>query len=234
LGKRRRDSSYRFSWGELDHKFVGVALKLYCYEEPGLMLAVGWPRFFITLPQNALTRRLFGSEMDYLGLERPTYGFSFSLRGEWAFELHTYWGTKSKWFYPPWGWNKRRDDYLREYLTDDERWLPYAVMPRSYDATRQGAPAWKAEWPFHYMTSDGEAQHVTATVTRNRTRSIYRIFGIPVRRRVKHTIEVEFSEEVGNQRGSWKGGVVGCGEEMRPGEHPRATLQRMQRRNFDR
>jgi hypothetical protein len=195
-----------------------------------LQLGLGFFRLFIRLSEGKLTKWLFNGG----GFDGPKYGFSFAVAGTWAFELHTYWRNKSKWFHPPWGWNKRKADYLREYLTEDERWLPYAVMPKSYDPTRQGAPAWQREWPFHYMTVGGEAQHVTATVTRNRTRSTYRILGIPVRRRVSHTIEVEFSQEVGNQRGSWKGGVVGCGENMRPGEHPRATLQRMQRRNFDR
>lgn len=34
---------------------------------------------------------------------------------------------------------------------------------------------------------------------------------------------------LGARRGSWKGGCVGCGYDMRPEEAPKETLMRMQR-----
>lgn len=233
LGKRHRDTSYRFDWGELDHKFVGFAIEFYCYEEPGLMLAIGWPRLFINLPDCRLTRHLFGSEMDYLGQERPKYGFSFAMRGEFRWTVFACWGRRSKFIYPPWGWNKFKRDYRREYLDSEGNWRPCLSWRERGDGAE--APRWEAKWPYHYMTSDGEAQHVTATVHRERRRDVYRVFGVPVRIRWQDSIAVGFNDEVGNQRGSWKGGCIGCGYTMKPGEHPRATLTRMQReRNFDR
>lgn len=48
-------------------------------------------------------------------------------------------------------------------------------------------------------------------------------------RKVRRSIEVEFSEEMGPRKGSWKGGTIGCGFNMLPGEHPTETILRMQR-----
>ena len=42
-------------------------------------------------------------------------------------------------------------------------------------------------------------------------------------------IEVEFSAEMGPRKGSWKGGTIGCGFKMLPGECPTETMARMQR-----
>ncbi len=53
--------------------------------------------------------------------------------------------------------------------------------------------------------------------------------------KIRKSIEVDFSNEVGSERGSYKGGTVGCGYTMLPGETPYQTLMRMQKeRSFDR
>lgn len=46
---------------------------------------------------------------------------------------------------------------------------------------------------------------------------------------VRRNIEIEFSKEVGKGKGSWKGGALGCGYEIKPGETPLECLQRMER-----
>lgn len=35
---------------------------------------------------------------------------------------------------------------------------------------------------------------------------------------IKRTLDIEFRDEVGSRKGSWKGGVLGCSHEMLPGE----------------
>ena len=47
--------------------------------------------------------------------------------------------------------------------------------------------------------------------------------------KVRKTIKVEFSQEVGKQKGSWKGGCTGCGYEIREGESPIECLKRMEK-----
>lgn len=46
---------------------------------------------------------------------------------------------------------------------------------------------------------------------------------------VRTSIDIHFSKEVGRKKGSWKGGVLGCGYDIRPGEYPLDTLKRMEK-----
>lgn len=86
--------------------------------------------------------------------------------------------------------------------------------------------------PYRYETLRGEIQDVRAKVVRERT--IRRWRWTPFRT-VEHAIWVSFSEEVGPGRGSWKGGVTGCGWTMKRGESVVQTLRRMEReRRFER
>lgn len=55
------------------------------------------------------------------------------------------------------------------------------------------------------------------------------MLGIITRRRMEEEIAISFHEEVGNQRGSWKGGVTGTSARMKPGETPGEALRRFQR-----
>lgn len=79
---------------------------------------------------------------------------------------------------------------------------------------------------YKYTLRSGEVQHRTATIqvqTRLWTRP-----WIP-RRLFKRTIDIKFNDEVGERSGSWKGGCIGCGYDMLPGESPLNTLRRMER-----
>ncbi|MBS1793633.1 MAG: hypothetical protein JSS81_07260 [Acidobacteria bacterium] len=96
----------------------------------------------------------------------------------------------------------------------------------------------KETHPYRYVLRSGEAQDVSATigVTEQEWRWRSRLFkwlGWP--KKVRRTISVEFSDEVGEERGSWKGGTVGCGYELKDDETPLECLRRMEReRRFER
>jgi hypothetical protein len=45
---------------------------------------------------------------------------------------------------------------------------------------------------------------------------------------VRRSIDVHFSKEVGSRKGSWKGGVLGCGYEMKKGESALQCIKRME------
>jgi hypothetical protein len=47
--------------------------------------------------------------------------------------------------------------------------------------------------------------------------------------KVRTCIDVNFSDEVGERSGSWKGGCTGCGWELLPTETPEQCLRRMER-----
>lgn len=79
--------------------------------------------------------------------------------------------------------------------------------------------------PYTYVLRSGEVQHRNATIQKE-SRLWLRPW-LPFRRYVE-SIDVQFSDEVGERSGSWKGGTIGCGYEMRRGETPLQTLRRMQ------
>jgi len=43
------------------------------------------------------------------------------------------------------------------------------------------------------------------------------------------SINISFSKEVGNKKGSWKGGTLGCSYKILPNEHPLDCLKRMEK-----
>ena len=48
-------------------------------------------------------------------------------------------------------------------------------------------------------------------------------------KKVHRYIEIEFKNEVGPDKGSWKGGVLGCSYDLLPGEDPMDCIKRMER-----
>lgn len=46
---------------------------------------------------------------------------------------------------------------------------------------------------------------------------------------IKRFIEVEFSQEMGSKKDTWKGGTMGCSYEMLPDEHPKECIRRMEK-----
>lgn len=79
--------------------------------------------------------------------------------------------------------------------------------------------------PYAYTLRSGEVQHRTATIKHERR--LWTRWWLPFRR-VSNSIDVTFSDEVGERSGSWKGGCVGCSYTMNPGETPLQTLRRME------
>ncbi len=88
---------------------------------------------------------------------------------------------------------------------------------------------WVGHFVYVYTLKSGERQVRTATVTvgrmewRQRWLKWTRVFA-----KVRTSIDVRFDAEVGERTGSWKGGCVGCGYNMKPGETAEQTLRRME------
>lgn len=81
-------------------------------------------------------------------------------------------------------------------------------------------------YSYQYERESGEIQKREATI--HQETRIWRRFWIPWQKVVR-SINVEFSDEVGERTGSWKGGTTGCGYQMLPHETPLECLRRMER-----
>lgn len=231
------DGSVRTKIGEIGYRYRTIACKAVSYgERPSLMLGCGLFTWFAPLP---LWARRFFREPDIGSLDRAAYGFSSSEDG-----LHFYWGHRSCMLWWPWGLEHIRT----EYLGTDLRWHDDRSHPDNWARKHPnplyrydgpvGPEKWSEAHPYRYMLQSGAVQERTATLTRRRAFHGRRWFG-PIRlrrivrsvmpKRLFDSIDVEFSDEVGEDSGSWKGGCIGCSYDIKPEESPRQALMRMQR-----
>lgn len=77
---------------------------------------------------------------------------------------------------------------------------------------------------FAFADTDGEEILATASVEEREWRlgtGIFRWLYFFRRPRIRKSLNLEFSAEVGAKKGSWKGGIVGHGIDMQPGESVR-------------
>lgn len=208
----------------------GIGLKLYHYGDEGsrygLMVNLGWPCIHFKIP----VRRYKAKEFGGFG---PSWGFSFFEKS-----IHLNWGEKCKIIDMPWasGTCVRSSNLLRDgtWAHEDPRYKAIKDMEKRWavrEAHQQFVKAneWQETYPYRYVLRSGEVQDRSATVKveerewRQHWLKWTRLFA-----NVQRTISVDFSDEVGERSGSWKGGCTGCGYELKPGETPEQCLRRME------
>lgn len=161
----------------------------------------------------------------------PKFGFSFFGDALWL-----YFGKSSgrsddparyiAW-YLPWSWEHIRHDYL-----NPDGSLHHRALPSEYSPPEET----KRSYPYSYWRRSGEVQRRTATINGEEREWRWKWFTwLPWPSKIIRTINVEFSDEVGEGTGSWKGGVLGTSHEWKQGEVMEMALIRMEReRKFSR
>jgi hypothetical protein len=88
---------------------------------------------------------------------------------------------------------------------------------------------WKEEYDYKYTLRDGEVQDRKANITVEQREWRPKWFmWTSLFNKIRTDIDVEFSDEVGERTGSWKGGCIGCSWGLLPGETPYECLKRME------
>lgn len=128
----------------------------------------------------------------------------------------------------PWQWQWVRTSSLRA----DGKWEHETkkVGDKSFWKDEWKGILWSEAYPYTYVLKNGEIQERIATVKVEEREWRWKGFkwlGFP--NMVRKTIAVEFNDEVGERRGSWKGGTIGCGYDLLPDETPLQCLRRMER-----
>ncbi|MGI9498439.1 MAG: hypothetical protein ACR2P3_00240 [Geminicoccaceae bacterium] len=137
--------------------------------------------------------------------------------------LHLHWGAKTKLFDTPWSWGS----CIKSEMWDGQKWIPLVWRHNWTDETPKPEVVTA---PYRYLLKSGEVQERTATAYAMRME--WRMKWLrwsPWPRQVRTSIDVQFSDEVGERTGSWKGGVLGTGHSMRRDEMIKECLNRMQR-----
>jgi hypothetical protein len=138
------------------------------------------------------------------------------------FGLVLRWGQRRKSF--DWPWSLHTLAY--EHQLPDGSWAD--IMARFLSDEARSEPYTEAH-PYTYVLRSGKVQDRVATISKRRhvlTWRAFRAIGWP--RWIKESIDIQFDHEVGERSGSWKGGCIGCGYDLRPGETMEQALRRME------
>lgn len=147
-------------------------------------------------------------------------------------------GKKNKYISFPWNLEWYRTSYLESWGAGQPMvWLTETKGQRKdyYDSEKWKDKFWNETYPYIYVLESGEVQERLATVKveerewRRRWLPFTTLFNQVIR-----SIAVTFDKEVGERTGTWKGGTIGCGWDLKPDESPYQCLKRMeQERKFN-
>lgn len=165
--------------------------------------------------------------------------YTFSYSNEWNRD-YPWWRKGFHWEFP-WSLRHWSTDIL-DHNTQKPVWGYTRKSPQK-PGTIGGNITEQLEWekktsrdyPYRYVLKNGTVQERTASVHISLMEWRARWWPLIPIQKTSKSIGVNFSEEVGEGSGSWKGGCTGCGYEMLPGETAEQTLRRMERdRKFTR
>ena len=162
----------------------------------------------------------------------PQYGFAVHNDTAWVYMGGDYdesigqvQGRESRSWYLPyfshefdghWVQNKAREWVLMRRRGTDG--------PEPWDFRKEGA--YLEVHPYKYTLRNGTVQERTATCSIEKRKWHRKWF--PFLTRTSQVIDIEFSDEVGERTGSWKGGTIGCSYEMLPTDTIESCLRRME------
>jgi hypothetical protein len=189
------------------------------------------PSFGLDLFENGYSLDLFGFLIALPFLDRWRYE-PHEIMERWSVYYHERslwfcWGRHHKCFYMPWMLTHIKTEVRRP----DGSWVKKAW------SWEPGYPDGREElvFPYKYVLRNNVTQSRLATVHVERMEWRQRwLKWCSWFAKKRQSIDVRFNAEVGEREGSWKGGCIGCGYDMLPGETLEQTLRRMEReRIFD-
>ena len=247
----KEHKTYKSKWYEFTPTWSGFHLSYhlagYFHSIPMLQIYFIWGKLFLYLPwrhykkveikknlkeirkdklnfiKGKEIKKVYKKEL-YNENDPPRYGIYFHMN-----EFCINYGKKYKQYDLPWCL-----DWIRtSALTKDGKWLHETKHNRNMNF--QDEDKWKdilfsETYPYIYITQNNEEQQCLATIRVEEREWRWHWFKwLKYPRRISKDIDIEFSDEIGERKGSWKGGVTGCGYEMKPNETPYETLKRMEK-----
>jgi len=183
-----------------------------------IAFSLGWGQLFLNIPQ---------VRSKYDECDPPRYGFYFYGEGQfWPDTFVICRGRKTKHIELPWCLNWIRTSKL----ATDQTWMHETRKNRIewYKSATEDL-IWKGTYPYTYVLKNGTVQNRTATVTVEEREWRPRWFKwTTLFAHIRRSIWIEFDAEVGERTGSWKGGTLGCGWELKPGQTPEEALREME------
>lgn len=245
----------RFWFRELFHvewvvfsRHLGASLRFFDGDsDRDICLFIGCGLFAFWFVLDSVLPRKWVPDYTKCGTSRET-GFSYFGSALWFYpwtdrdEWHrdSPWYLKSYTIHMPWDYvwvrtsTKLRNNAWHHELKNKRADSQNRPWSESYKWLKDHR--WTETHPYKYTHFDGTVQTVNATLYveerewRQRWLKWTKLFATK-----KLTIGIDFDSEVGEETGSWKGGVLGCGYDLKPNERPIDALRRMEyERTFSR
>jgi hypothetical protein len=243
-----------FTWSKTTYKRVGIELNSGADEDRpgdcyfrlflgGYVLTVEVPHIIQDYRERHQAKYWDAATVERMG--RDWYDiyypreYSIILTGAGA--IHTYFGpdtgdsrtTKNKVFFLPW----RNWRYIRCSFYDSKGehfWTERADDKSAWEA-RQAVKQALSKVYFQIEDYDGEIITASTHIEEREWRfgtgwfSWLSLFSRP---KIRKSLDINFSSEVGKEKGSWKGGTLGHGIEMLPNETHEAAFKRYCQQEF--
>jgi hypothetical protein len=213
--------SIDFKWGY----FARWALQFvvhrggYFDQRWAVSIALGWGLIHFYLP--------FKTKLGE-GCSLPDYGFAIHNDMFWIYTGGDYDESIGQTQGRQWiSWNLPFFSYVFDgHWVKDKNlsWVKMTDDLRPWDFRKD--QAYIEKHPYTYTLREGTIQHRIATCSIEKRKWHRKWF--PFLTKVSQVIDVDFSDEVGERTGSWKGGTVSCGYEMLPDETIEMCLCRME------
>jgi len=176
----------------------------------------------ITNPEYKPKKKYY--KIPYNECDPPRYGVCIHM-DSLCFAL----GDKTKIYDLPWAL-----DWIRtSCLTKNNTWIHETKNNRGmnfWDIEKWKDTLFIENHPYRYITKSGEIQDCIATIKVREMEWRPKWFKwLKWTRKVHKDIEIDFSDDIGEKKGTWKGGCTGCSYQMLQGETPYETLKRMER-----
>ena len=225
---RINKDSIDFKWGYFAPRpsfQVQLHRGTYFNQRYAITLALGYGVLHVKLPFKTKLRE---------GCDMPQYGI--------AIHNDTFWVYKGGFYDESIGQVQDRNSSWAWYLPFfsyefDGHWVQdkkrqWVLMGNRHN---DGPEAWKFRevdaytetHHYQYTLQSGKVQERTATCSIEKRKWHRKWF--PFLTRTSQIIDIEFSDEVGESSGSWKGGTIGCSYEMMPADTIESCLRRMEK-----
>lgn len=171
--------------------------------------------------------------------ESAAYGFNYHDNKIWIYiggGGNFEGGKKWKTFTMPWYYTWIRTSTLMK--SENDWWFNETKKNRTSwvedsEGVIIGSHGWlnKNKWQetHEYIDKyDNSIVNATISVSEREWRPLWFQWTSLFSKKVR-SIDIEFDNEVGKRKGSWKGGTIGCGYNLKPNETPLECLKRMEK-----
>lgn len=221
---RINKNSIDFNWGYFAPKFgfeCVLCRGTYFNNNYALLISPIFGQFQIKLP--------FKTKLSE-GCDMPRYGFCVHNNTFWIYtggEYDEQIGQCTKndqwitWNLPFFTW-----DFKGHWILDkNKKWRKIQKYESSWEIKWKEKEGLCEKHPFNYKLKNGNIQNRIATCFVEKRQWTRKWF--PWIKKIHKDIDIHFNDEVGERTGSWKGGCVGCGYELKDNETIQECLKRM-------